>query len=59
MLSTAAHPELILPGVIVTAGRDPYWSWVRVVRVGPDGQVHFEQVTAAEAREARNLADAR
>lgn len=58
LLRDAAHPELIRPGAVVTAGRDRYWSWVRVVRVDPDGQVHFQQLTAAEANQARNLANA-
>jgi hypothetical protein len=42
----------------VTAGRDRYWSWVRVIRVDPDRQVHFQQLAAGEARHAQNLADA-
>ena len=58
LLRDAAHPELIRAGVVVTAGCDRYWSWVRIVRVDPDGQVHFRQITAAEARHARNLARA-
>jgi hypothetical protein len=59
LLSAASHPESIRPGAVVTAGRAGYWSWVRVIRVDPDGQVHFQQLTAAEARHAQNLADAR
>jgi hypothetical protein len=59
VLSAAAHREAIRPGAVVTAGRDRYWSWVRIVRVDPDGQVHFEQVSADEAREARKLQSAR
>jgi hypothetical protein len=58
VLSAAAHPEVIRPGAVVTAGRDRYWSWVRVIRVDPDGQVHFQQLSAAEARHTQNLADA-
>jgi hypothetical protein len=58
VLSAAAHPEVIRPGAVVTAGGDRYWSWVRVVRVDPDGQLHFQQLAAAEARHAQNLADA-
>jgi len=58
VLSAAAHPEVIKAGAVVTAGRDRYWSWVKVVRVDPDGQVHFEQISAAEAQEARKLANA-
>ena len=58
VLSAASHPELIKSGAIITAGRDRYWSWVRVVRVDSDGQVHFQQISAAEAQEARRLANA-
>lgn len=58
VLSAAAHPEVVKAGAVITAGRDRYWSWVRVVRVDPDGQVRFQQISAAEAREARKLANA-
>ena len=58
VLSAAAHPEVVKAGAVITAGRDRYWSWVRVVRVDSDGQVHFQQISAAEAREARKLANA-
>jgi hypothetical protein len=50
VLSAAAHPERIEPGAVITGGRDRLWLWVRVVRVDPDGQVHFQQISAAEAR---------
>jgi hypothetical protein len=58
VLSAAAQPEVVKAGAVITAGRDRYWSWVRVVRVDSDGQVHFQQISAAEAREARKLANA-
>lgn len=58
VLSAAAHPEVVKAGAVITAGRDRYWSWVRVVRVDSDGQVHFQQISAAEAQEARKLANA-
>jgi len=58
VLSAAAHPEVVKAGAVITAGRDRYWSWVRVVRVDADGQVHFEQISAAEAQQARKLANA-
>jgi hypothetical protein len=58
VLSAAIHPEVIRPGAVVTAGRERYWSWVRIVRVDPDGQVHFQRVTAEEARAARRLQNA-
>jgi len=59
VLSAAVHPEVIKTGAVITAGRDRYWSWARVVRVDPDGQVHFRQISVAEADEARRLADVR
>ena len=49
LLRDAVRPELIQPGAVVTAGRDRYWSWVRIVRIDTDGQVHFRQLTADEA----------
>jgi len=58
VLSAASHPEVVKAGAVITAGRDRYWSWVRVVRVDSDGQVHFQQISAPEAREARKLANA-
>lgn len=58
LLRDAAHPELIRPGSVVTAGHDRYWSWVRIVRVDSDGQVHFQQLSATEAHQARKLANA-
>ena len=42
LLSAASHPEVVKAGSVITAGRDRSWSWVRVVRVDPDGQVHFQ-----------------
>lgn len=49
LLRDAVNPELIVKGAVVTAGTDRFWSWVRIVQVDPDGQVHFEQIDAAEA----------
>ena len=56
VLSAAAHPEVVKAGAVIKAGRDRYWSWVRVVRVDSDGQVHFQQISATEAQEARRVA---
>lgn len=50
LLRDAVNPELIVQGAIVTAGTERFWSWVRIVQVDPDGQVHFEQIEADEAR---------
>lgn len=51
-LARARWIAVFTAGAVITAGRDRYWSWVRVVRVDPDGQVHFQQISAAEAQEA-------
>lgn len=58
VLSAAAHSEVVKAGAVITAGRDRYWSWVRVVRVDSDGQVHFQPISRAEASEARELSAA-
>ena len=58
VLSAAAHPEVVKAEAVITAGRDRYWSWVRIERVDSDGQVHFQQISAAEAQEARKLTNA-
>jgi hypothetical protein len=40
------------------AGTEKFWSWVRVITVDEDGQVHFRQVSAAEATASGQLAEA-
>jgi hypothetical protein len=50
LLRDAANPEAIVEGAVVTAGTKRFWSWVRIHSVDPDGQVHFEQIDADEAR---------
>jgi hypothetical protein len=49
LLAAAERPEEIHPGAVVRAGSDHYWSWVRIVAVDEDGQVHFRQISTAEA----------
>jgi hypothetical protein len=34
------------------------WSWVRVVAVDEDGQVHFQQISGTEAAKSGRLATA-
>lgn len=58
LLSKAVHPELVKPGAVLRAGGDRSWSWVRIVAVDDDGQVHFEQISGAEARTSGRLAPA-
>ncbi|HZT65389.1 MAG TPA: hypothetical protein VFA11_06335 [Acidimicrobiales bacterium] len=49
LLRNSPDPARIVPGSVVVAGTERFWSWVRIRRVDPDGQVHFEQVSEAEA----------
>lgn len=58
LLSKAAHPERVKPGAVLRAGTDRSWSWVRVVAVDEDNQVHFQQISGAEAAKSGRLATA-
>jgi hypothetical protein len=49
LLADARRSEEIRPGAVVRAGRERFWSWVRITAVDADGQVHFRQISAAEA----------
>lgn len=51
LLRDAVDPELIVKGAVVVAGTERFWSWIRILQVDPDGQVHFEQIDAGEARQ--------
>jgi hypothetical protein len=51
-LSGAEVPEAVQPGAVLRAGTERFWSWVRIDAVDADGQVHFHQIHADEAREA-------
>jgi hypothetical protein len=57
LLSGAAHPDAVRPGAILRAGTEGFWSWVRITAVDDDGQIHFCQVTSAEAKAAGHLAE--
>lgn len=57
-LSKAAHPERVKPGAVLRAGTERSWSWVRVVAVDEDGQVHFQQISGTEAAKSGRLATA-
>lgn len=59
LLVKAVHPERVEPGAVLRAGTERSWSWVRVVAVDEDGQVHFQQVSGAEAAKSGRLATAR
>ena len=49
LIGNASDPSQIVEGAIVTAGTERFWSWVRIRRIDPDGQVHFEQLSEFEA----------
>lgn len=52
LMHEARDPALIVPGAVVIAGYEGFWSVVRIDEVDDDGQVHFVQVDhdAPEAR---------
>lgn len=49
LLRNAPDPAQIVEGAVVVAGTERFWSWVRIRRIDPDGQVHFERVSESEA----------
>jgi len=50
LLRNAGDPSVIVVGAVLIAGTERFWSWVRIRRIDEDGQVHFEQISADEAR---------
>ncbi|MGH9083133.1 MAG: hypothetical protein ACRDWN_07295 [Acidimicrobiales bacterium] len=56
LLSKAVDPDAVKPGAVLRAGTSRSWSWVRIVAVDDDGQVHFRQISGAEARQSLPLA---
>lgn len=44
LLRQATDPSIVVEGAVLVAGTERFWSWVRIRRVDPDGQVHFEQL---------------
>jgi hypothetical protein len=55
LLRHAADPDKVRPGAVLRAGTSSAWSWVRIVAVDGDGQVHFCQISGDEARENQSL----
>jgi hypothetical protein len=51
-LSGALVPEAVLPSAVLRAGPERFRSWVHIDAVDADGQVHFHQTSADEARSA-------
>lgn len=58
LLSGAVDPGAVVPGAVLRAGTQRFWSWVRINAVDPDGQVHFHQISGAEARRSDRLSTA-
>ncbi|MFN0092315.1 MAG: hypothetical protein ACKVWR_18935 [Acidimicrobiales bacterium] len=56
LLADALDPAQIVPGAIVIAGTERFWSVVRIDQVDPDGQVHFVPVAADDPAAAVLLA---
>jgi len=44
VLDWASDPEAVVPGAVLVAGRERFWSVVRIEQVDDDGQVHFAEV---------------
>jgi len=44
LLRDAVDPTRILPGAVLVAGTERFWSIVRIEQVDDDGQVHFVAV---------------
>ena len=51
-LLVAKEPGTVLAGAVLRAETERFWSWVRIDAVDADGQVHFHQIPADEARKA-------
>ena len=44
MVDRAREPAALVPGVVLIAGVERFWSVVRIDAVDDDGQVHFIQI---------------
>ena len=44
MVDRAREPAALVPGVVLIAGVEAFWSVVRIDSVDGDGQVHFIQI---------------
>jgi hypothetical protein len=56
LLRDAVDPAAIVPGGLVVAGTERFWSVVRIEQVDDDGQVHFVPVPADDPAAAEVLA---
>jgi hypothetical protein len=41
LLRDSADPARVVPGAVLVAGSERFWSVVRIEQVDDDGQVHF------------------
>jgi hypothetical protein len=57
LLRNSSDPTAVVPGAVLRAGMERAWSWVQIVSVDPDGQVHFRQISGALARQLREAAN--
>jgi len=55
LLRDAVDPSKIHRGAVVRAGSERFWSWVEVVAVDPDGQVHLRQLSRAELAASKRV----
>jgi hypothetical protein len=56
LLRDAADPAAVVPGAVLIAGTDRFWSVVRIEQVDADGQVHFVAVPPDDPAAGRLLA---
>jgi hypothetical protein len=56
LLRDAADPAAVVPGAVLVAGTERFWSVVRIEQVDDDGQVHFVAVSPDDPAAARLLA---
>ena len=56
LLRDAVEPTAVVPGAVLVAGTERFWSVVRIEQVDDDGQVHFVPVPADDPAAARLLA---
>ena len=59
LVSGADRPEIVRRDAVLHAGTEKFsGSWVHVTTVDDDGQVHFRQISTAEAKASGQLAEA-
>jgi hypothetical protein len=58
LLRDASDPTAIVPGAVVVAGTERFWSVVRIEQVDDDGQVHFVPLPSNDPAAIERLARA-